>query len=367
MRVVIVDTSRELRGGQRQVRLLSAGLAESGVDVLVVTRPGSPLAEELAVHRVPAASVSPRFEGDPIAAWRLSRVLKTHGAQVVNAQSSHDHTLAMMAVAIAHPRPVRIVTRRVDFAPRGGRLNRRKYLRGADHYIAISHAVAEILVAFGVPRENVRVIPSAIEHVLPPAGARAALLAELGLPDGVFLIGDVASLVDHKGHRYLLEAFALIASEMPDAHLVLAGDGELRDELEALAGRLGIRARTHFLGLRNDTPLLYGAFDLFAMTSHLEGLCTSILDAMSAKVPVVATRAGGIPEIVRDGDTGYLAENRNPAAIAQAIRDARADPGQARRRAEHAFRMVDEEFGVHRMVAQTARLYDELLKGSGET
>jgi L-malate glycosyltransferase len=134
----------------------------------------------------------------------------------------------------------------------------------------------------------------------------------------------------------------------------------LRRELEEQSASLGLGDKVRFLGRRDDVPAVLSSLDLFVMTSHMEGLCTSILDAMSADVPVVATNAGGIPEIVRDGETGLLAANKDPHGIASAIIAARRDSDAAERRVKRAREMVSDEFGLDNMIRSTAELYGRL-------
>ncbi len=362
MRILLVDTAREMRGGQRQVALLASGMLRAGADVRVAVRPESPLASRLAELGVPTVFVRPRFEGDPLAARALARVVDLYSIDLVNAQSSHDHTLAWFAASFATRAYKRVVTRRVDFRPGGGWFNRRKYLRGAERYIAISRAIADVLAGYGVEAWRIETIHSSVTPIEPVPGARADVLAELGWPRDTWLVGDVAALEDHKGHADLLDAFALVAAKHASSRLALIGDGALRAELEARAARLGLDERVRFLGHRTDIARLLSALDLFVMTSRQEGLCTSILDAMSAGVPVVATDAGGIPEIVRDGETGRLAPRQNPTAIAGKILDAAAGPDVSRVLAERARRMVQGEFGVEGMVQQTLAVYSNLAR-----
>ncbi|MCC6158080.1 MAG: glycosyltransferase [Deltaproteobacteria bacterium] len=362
MRILLVDTAREMRGGQRQVALLASGMLRAGADVRVAVRPDSPLGARLAELDVPTVFVQPRFEGDPLAARSLGRVIDLYSIDLVNAQSSHDHTLAWFAGSFATRTHRRVVTRRVDFGPGSGWFNRRKYLRGADRYIAISDAIARVLTEYGVPAWRIETIHSSVTPIEPVPGARNEVLAELGWPDDSWVVGDVAALEDHKGHVDLIDAFALVAAKHASARLALIGDGSRRAELEARVRQLGLGGRVRLLGHRTDVARLLSALDLFAMTSRQEGLCTSILDAMSAGVPVVATNAGGIPEIVRDGETGRLARTGDPASIAEKILDAAATSEFSRKLAERARHMVRDEFGVDGMVKKSLGVYTDLMK-----
>ncbi len=362
MKHLILDTSKEFRGGQQQICYMAPGLVERKLDVTVCVRPLSPLHEKMIELKVPVILIDPLFEGSPAAVLKLAGEIKKNGFTFCNAQSSHDHTLAWFASALVNPKPKLVVTRRVDFSPGSGIFNRRKYRRGADHYIAISGAIADVLNDYGLSRDQISVIHSSVTPVEKIPGARDAVIARHCLPADSILVGDVASLVDHKGHKYLLEAFPKVIEKLPQARLLLAGDGALRQSLENLCVELGVSKQVRFLGRIDNVAHLLSALDLFVMTSHMEGLCTSILDAMSTHVPVVATAAGGIPEIVRHEQTGLLAQNRDPDSIAENILRALHDNEGSADRAEKAYSMVCNEFGIQTMIDKTAQLYQELTR-----
>jgi glycosyltransferase involved in cell wall biosynthesis len=175
--------------------------------------------------------------------------------------------------------------------------------------------------------------------------------------DGV-VVGNVARLAEQKGHRDLIAAAPAVLERHPDAQFVVAGDGELREELEALARPLG--ERFTFLGERDDVPGLLASFAVFAYPSRFEGLCLAVIEAQAAGVPVVATPVGGIVENVVDGETGLLVAPEDPAALAEAIVRVLDDPELGSRLAEQARPRVLERYARERMVARTLALYDSI-------
>ena len=179
--------------------------------------------------------------------------------------------------------------------------------------------------------------------------------------DGV-VVGNVARLAEQKGHRDLVAAAPAVLERYADARFVVAGDGELRDQLEALARPLGDRFT--FLGERHDVPDLLASFDVFAYPSRFEGLCLAVIEAQAAGVPVVATPVGGIVENVVDGDTGLLVPPNDPPALAQAILRVLDDPQLGRRLAERARPRALERYGRERMVERTLALYDAIRKSA---
>jgi glycosyltransferase involved in cell wall biosynthesis len=190
---------------------------------------------------------------------------------------------------------------------------------------------------------------------------RAELLAELGLGADVKIVGSVARLSPVKGHRYLLEAAASVMRADARVHLVLVGEGELRNEIEAQAERLGIGARTRLLGHREDSAQLAAAFNVAVLASLSEGLPNTVMEAMAAGAPVVATAVGGVPELIKDGETGFLVPPANPEALAERIEYALSHADLTGLIAMRGQRFVIERFGMERMVTAVERLYDEVI------
>jgi glycosyltransferase involved in cell wall biosynthesis len=193
---------------------------------------------------------------------------------------------------------------------------------------------------------------------------RAGLLAELGLGAGAKIVGCVAGLKPVKGHRYLLEAAADVMKADASVHLVLVGDGELRDEIAAQAERLGISVRTSMLGHREDSAQLAAAFDVAVLASLSEGLPNTVMEAMAAGAPVVSTAVGGVPELIDDGETGFLVPPANPRALAERIEYALSQADLSGLIAMRGRQFVIERFGMGRMVSAVERLYDEVINTS---
>jgi glycosyltransferase involved in cell wall biosynthesis len=169
------------------------------------------------------------------------------------------------------------------------------------------------------------------------------------------IVGNVARLAEQKGHRTLVEAASIVLERHADVRFVVAGDGELRSELAALAAPLG--ERFAFLGPRDDVPDLLASFEVFAYPSRFEGLCVAVIEAQAAGVPVVATPVGGIRETVVEGETGWLVPPDDPVALAERISWLLDHPDEARRAADEARRRAHERFSVERMVERTLALY----------
>lgn len=309
-RIVHLASGREWRGGQRQVYLLARALGRLGLDQLVITTAGSRLAAELAAAGVPTRAIgwrvglSPRALGAAVAASAGAR-------SILHAHDAHALTLAGLASMVTRA-PV-VVTRRANLP-----LRRRGFWTNAAAVIAISEAVRRTLLADGIDPARITVVPSGID-LAPAADVRQDRdRAAFGLPPAGPLAVTVAALTPEKDHATLLRTAAALRTRCPDLHWALAGEGILRAELERLARDLGIAPIIHFLGPVADPRGLIAAGTVFVLTSSQEGLGTAILDAQAVGVPVVATAAGGIPELLRDG-AGILAPPGDVAGLAEGI------------------------------------------------
>jgi glycosyltransferase involved in cell wall biosynthesis len=268
----------------------------------------------------------------------------------------HAVSAALVAARLAGGAAL-VATRRVDF-PLRGVFSRAKYA-ACDRVIVVSRAIGSIVEKGGVPRERLRLVYEGVPDRPPVGGGREALAA-LGVPAGAPVIGNVAALTRHKDHETLVEAMALLRPRAPEARLVVAGEGELRPALEALVRARSLEGHVLFAGFRDDLDRLLPAFSVFCLSSHLEGLGTSVLDAMAFGLPVVATAAGGIPEAVEDRLTGRVVAPRDPVALADALAEVLGDEGRRHALGEAGRRRFLERFTADRMVEGTLRVLEEV-------
>jgi len=357
MRILHIDSARGWRGGQNQVLLTAEGMARHGHRVSVACQAGGSLegrcrAAGLEVHPL-------RFHGDlsPAATLGLASVLRRERPAVLQLHDPHALAAGLLARRLG-PRTATIATRRVDF-PIHGRLSRAKY-RAADRVIVVSAAIARVLEADGVPRDRIRLVHEGVTD-RPPVPGGGELLAGLGVPPGAAVVGNVAALVDHKDHATLVEAAAQVVRERPETYFVVAGEGERRGDIETRVQALGLGRHFVLAGFRHDLDRLIPAFTLFCLSSKLEGLGTSLLDAMCFSRAVVATAAGGIPDAVEDQATGRLAPPGDPSALAAALLDVLADPERREAMGRAGRRRFEERFSAERMVERTLEVYAEVF------
>lgn len=361
MRVAHLDTGRDWRGGQGQVLLLMRELARAGHAQLLLA-PRGPLLERAQAAGLTALAWESRGEADVRAMAAATAMLRRFGPGVVHLHSAHAHALGVLPARAAGAAGV-LVSRRVDFRVRGNPFSRLKYALPVDRYLCISEGVRAAMLASGVPEARLALVPSGIDleavrrEAAPP---RADLRAAIGAEAGTVIVGTVASLAPHKNHALLLEAAARVAEVRPDVHFAWVGEGGERAALERRRRESGLESRVHLLGFRPDARALLAQFDLFCLSSHLEGLCTSLLDAQALGVPIVATAVGGIPEVVEHGVTGALVPVLEPGALAEAILHAlAADADRARWR--RAGLEAVERFSIARTAALTVAEYERVL------
>ncbi|PCJ60823.1 MAG: hypothetical protein COA73_07940 [Candidatus Hydrogenedentota bacterium] len=357
--VLHIDEQTGWRGGEQQVSYLINGLAQRGHNVYLAGRPGS----EIITRPHFSAEITPfpiplRNEMDMGSVLQLARIIKEHRIDIIHAHTSHSHTLACLAKKWARQGKV-LVSRRVDFPPKQDPINRWKYAL-PDRYVAISSAIRDVLIRSGVNEDKIRLVHSAIN----PSRFQVDALdrAAIGIPEDAVLLGNVAALVGHKDQDTLIRAMAYVVKRIPNAHLVIAGEGKLRGTLENLIAELGLETYIHLLGYRNDIPQILQALDIFVMSSKEEGLGTSVLDAMACRKPVVATAAGGIPEMVIHEETGLLVPKQQPEALADAILRLIEDSDLQLRLAEKGWEKLNREFTIEKMVDGNESVYEELLK-----
>jgi len=315
--IVHVASGREWRGGQRQVWLLARELARQGIEQVVVTGEGSELATRLRFDGVRVRAPRWRSGLDPRVLPAILGELRGRSA-VLHAHDAHALTLAGVVAAFTGA-PL-VVTRRVTFP-----LRNRFFWRRACRVIAISGAVRQALETDGLPTDRVVLVPSAVEGPSPAPPPAGSIRARLGLPNTGQLAVSLGALTPEKDQFTLVEAAALLVRDLPELHWAIGGEGVLRGDLERRIAQRGLQGRFHLLGHLADPHDALSGADVFVLSSTSEGLGTSILAAMARDVPVVATRVGGIPDVL-GGGAGLMVSPGNPAELARAVRQILHEP-----------------------------------------
>ena len=318
--IVHVASGREWRGGQRQVWLLACELQRRGIAQVVITGKDSELGRRLGAAGVPVRLARWHAGVDPRVIPVILREIR-HRYALLHAHDSHALTLAGISAAVA--RTPFIATRRVIFPIRRNTL----WVR-AQRVIAISDAVRQALIADGLSPDRLTVIPSGVDVAELRASRGPSIRTRFSLPEKGQVAASLGALTPEKDVFTLLEAAALLVRDLPDLHWIVVGEGPLRSILLDRIRQLGLTERVHLVGGLTDPHLALTGADVFVLSSQAEGLGSSILAAMALEVPVVATRVGGVPELLESG-AGALVPPGSPAELAGAVRRVLREPEYA--------------------------------------
>ncbi|HEY0427334.1 MAG TPA: glycosyltransferase [Pyrinomonadaceae bacterium] len=300
---------------------------------------------------------------------KCARLLRENKIEIVHTHDFYTNVFGILAARLAKV-PVKIASKRETGGMRSGAQKQieKRIFSVADAIVANSKAVREFLRETGVPSEKIDVIYNGLDLArLEPAGTtRAEICAEFDLPVGenIKFITLVANLRHKiKNQPMFLRAAHRISQRVPGAHFVLAGEGELKNDLESLARELNIAGKTHFIGRCTKIPELLSISFAGVLTSVSEGFSNSILEYMAARLPVVATRVGGAGEAIIEDENGFLIESGDDEALAEKLNFLLENPEKARQSGERGRKFVEERFSCDAQLENTLKLYERKLNG----
>jgi len=298
----------------------------------------------------------------------LLRLMRTEQVDVVHTYYGRTRAHGRLAAILARV-PVIISAEMAQAGPYSlkGWATERLFDYFTDHFVAVSEAArVHLFRTRQISPPKITVIYPGVDLVRFDIQETLPMVRyELGLPDHALVIGVVARLVPYKGHADLIAALPRILQTAPTTRLVFIGDGPAASDLRRQVHEVGLAEQVHFLGARRDIPKLLRALDVFVLPSHQEGLGLAIIEAMAAGLPVVATRAGGIPEVVIEGETGLLVEPGNPPELAEAIIHLLTNPDTRRQMGIKSRQRVEAHFTAQRTAANLTALYCHLSKAKG--
>jgi len=358
---VINDLRRA--GAETQLVRLALGLdPERYESRIVLLKTENHFAAELERAGVPVEALDRRGPLDVGVVVRLARAIRRSKPDIVHSWLFLANLLTVLATRRVRV-PALVLSQRSSYEatlPAFWRRVARMSHRFADRVIVNSQAALREEVAAGVPERLMVHVPNGITvPPTPPPADREAL----GVPAGP-LVACVAQLSREKAHHHLLDAWASVVASVPSARLVLIGDGPLRTRLESQARRLGLTGATVFAGFQDPSRWLAAA-DVVVLASRTEGMPNSVMEAMAVGRPVVATRVGGLPELVSDGETGLLVPPADPARLAEALVRLIREPDLAGRLGARARLRAARAFALDQVVAAIAAVYAEVLGRPG--
>jgi glycosyltransferase involved in cell wall biosynthesis len=351
MRICQLITPSKIAGAERSTAALCEHLQAAGHQVVVGCKAGSPLVPVLREMGLETHALRISGKGNLRAPFRIAALARATGAEVLHSHLSSAAWHAGLAgrltglPAVAHVRA----------------LNSPFWYRLAGRVIAVSRAVKDHLAARGIDPARIDVVYNGVDparYYLPCSREEAR--AQLGLPADALLVGVIAHLTAKKGHAVFLEAFAAAAPRHPRAVALFLGDGGEREALAALAKRLGLAERVIFAGFQPDVLPYYAALDVVALPSvEGEGLPRALLEGGLLRRPAIGTRLSGVPEIIRDGETGFVVPVRDAGALAERLELLLADGALRERMGEAAHEYVAATFTVPAMVAGVLAVYEK--------
>lgn len=335
MKILQVAYKSTISGGEKVLFDLATSLKKRGHEVSVICPDPGQLPDELKKSGIRSTIISFHKTYDIRSAWRLARFIKSEKIDILHSHSMLTNIISRVAGKLANV-PVSVSTEHLTMElGRGGRSAetiehlKARYYRMLDNYtsrynqqvIAVSNAVRDDLIEQGIPAARITVIQNGINipDIDPAAGDRIRL--ELGIKPEETVVGAVGRLAPQKDYPTLFRAFKKVGKICPEAILLIAGDGYLRENLEKLTDDLGIRERVKFLGYRSNILEVISSFDIYTLTSLWEGLPLAVLEAMAMGKPVVATKVPGTEEAVNEGETGFLVPLKDDQALSQRIID----------------------------------------------
>lgn len=353
LKILHIDPEEGWGGGECQVLGLVTSLSARGHENHLLCHPQGALLRAAQAQKIATLPIVVRNDVDLRPVFSLRRLIRAQGYDIVHFHTKRAHALSFW-LGRARPELRYVVTRRMDYPVKRNWYAGWLYNRKVDGVVAISRKIAEVLVEGGVRREKIRVIHSGID----PAPFQRGVEARAG--SGEKVIGTVAVLEERKGHRFLLEAAALLKARGQRVRCRIAGEGSQREALEKMVRDLGLQEEVVFLGFVSDIPRFLSSVDIFVLPSVYEGLGIAILEAMAAGKPVVASRAGGIPELVTDQVTGLLVPPKDPLALAQAIARLLSQNGLVRLMGDKGRAEVFDHFTMEQMAKKNEDYYYEM-------
>lgn len=357
MKILHIETGRHLYGGALQVAYLLKGLSDYNdcTNVLICAK-GSAIAEESIDHADKIYTENIRGDLDLLFFFKLIKIIKKEKPELIHLHSRRGaDVLGGLAARICGIRCV--LTRRVD-NPENKFFIKLKY-KLYDQVITISNGIKNVLVDQGISDEDIVVVTSAVDlQKFHPK--KINIKKRFYIPEESYVIGVAAQLIERKGHQYLLQVAPDILHQFPYVRFLFFGKGPKEQELKSKCEQLGISDKVKFVGFVSDIENIFPGLDLLVHPAYMEGLGVTLIQAAACGIPVVAGRAGGIPEIIKDGQNGFLVPPRNAKALLDKVIYLLHHPDIAKRLGENGIRIAESEFSIDHMVKGNHDIYLKL-------
>ena len=331
---------------------------------MVAADPHGLLYRRLVDAGLPVCALRVRNHCDLPAGFRLRRLVTADQYELVHFHTARAHALSPW---LQRTGVKRVVTRRMDYPVKKGGVTQFLYTRSVDAVVAISAGVCAALLAAAVPETRIRLIPSGVDtaRFTPNPTARMQVRRAYGLEAHDILVLSIGVLAERKGHQTLLQAAYRLKAQGMRLRYLVCGEGPLRAALQAEVQTLGLEVDVRFAGFCAEIPDYLAAADLFVHVPLWEGLGVAVIEAQAAGLPVVASRLGGIPDLINDSATGLLVPPQDPVALAAALTRLVHDPPWARMLGQAGQTQARTRFDLTVMAQANEALYHDLLNASG--
>ena len=322
MRVLHISSPKTWRGGEQQLIYLAEELKALGVEQVIMCPFNSQVHKYCLKNHLSHVTYFKGFSANPMVAFRVAHVCSKERIDLIHVHDSHAHNFAILsAVLTKNERPI-IVSRRVDFAIQGSSMSLLKYNHpNIKKVVCVSAAIRDVMLEFIEDKSKLEVVHSGIdllrfENVEP----KGTLRTEYHIPSDCAIIGNVSALAPHKDYRTFVDTAKKLIEDGVKAKFIAIGEGPSRKEIEGYIDLNRMQDHIILMGFRKDVPELLKELDVFLITSKTEGLGTSIIDALASEAPVVATKAGGIVEVIEHEVCGLLCDVQNPEQLASEVK-----------------------------------------------
>jgi glycosyltransferase involved in cell wall biosynthesis len=351
LRILHTEASLGFGGQERRILRELEGLDRGRFEGMVLCQPGSKLGQVTEQRGFPTFWLKIRSPYDVIAFAQIARLVRRERIDVIHTHSSRD---AWIVGAVGKLLGVPVFRTRHLLTRIGGPF---VYARLADRVLTVSEDVRRYLLSEGVPAEHVVAVPTGIDlkRFDPARGDLVDMRAQLGIPRDAFVVGIVAVLRKNKGHRFLIQAVERLIREFPTLRLLIVGDGPQARNIRDLVRDLNLASHVVLAGHIDDVPSVLKALDVFALPAQEEALGTALVEATAMGVPVIATKVGGIPEVL--GDAGLLCPSEDVDALVGCLRTVLTTPALLAQMRERGMKRARELYDENLMVRRTEKLY----------
>jgi glycosyltransferase involved in cell wall biosynthesis len=320
MHILHISTALSWRGGEQQLAYLLEGLQKKKIAQTVFCFEGSEIQKFCTNQAIDALTIARTSAFNPRLHFKLAGYCKRFKYDLVHAHDAHAHTMAVLAGLLFRLDLKLILSRKVDFPIKDSFFSRYKYNHSSiKKIICVSQKISEILSVDIKNKAVLTTIYDGIDSSRFKEKASGILRKEFGISTSELIIGNVAALADHKDYFTFVDVAELLLQKKVNAKFIIVGDGPERSAIVAYIEKKKLSKSIFLTGFRNDIAKILPEFDVFLFTSKTEGLGSSVLDAYACAVPVVATAAGGVPEIVLHEKTGLLSAVKQPQALADNV------------------------------------------------